>query len=182
MFGTKYYPFLDVVLDVYVSIILYNVFIAFTGFNLQAVLLLFVMMVIINYWWNSRQYGELPKHYLIDVYFITAVMFIFSQWPNYFSDITKFLYVTAVFFAVDAVYSATAIYAHGETKDHPSLKFFFATEAALAAAYFGLSFVFTSLTWAAVLTVFLPYLAWTAAGVKRGLFRFKFIDTGNQPY
>ena len=133
---TKFYSFLDVVIDVFYSIILYNVFIAFPGFTIESMLMVLTTFIMINYRRGTRNYNEIPKYYLFDVYLITIIMFIFSQWPNYFNNITYFIYILAIFFAIDAIYALLSIFIHKEKRDEPSLKFYFIAELVLALIYF----------------------------------------------
>jgi hypothetical protein len=178
----KFYAFLDVVVDVFYSIILYNAFVAFRGFNLSALLLALSVFIMINYWWTIRSYEHLPKHYLFDFYAITIIMFIFAQWPNYYHDIRHFTYVLAIFFAVDAIYAGLAILIHKESGDEKSLKFYFCAELILAIIYLGAAFILTELTWFNVVFLFIPYFIMYAVAFKKGLIKTKFRDSGNQPY
>lgn len=180
--ATKYYSFVDVVIDIFYSIILYNAFIAFPGFRIESFLMLFAIFVMLNYWWAVRSYNEMPKHYLVDFYCITIVMFLFSQWPNYFLSYSHFALATAVFFCFDAVYALIDIFAHGERQDERSLWFYCASELALAAIYFGLSRLFDSVSAVSIVLIFVPYAIWYLMLFKLKFIKTRFIDAGNQPY
>lgn len=182
MAKTKYYAFIDVALDIFVSVILYNLFTTFPGFNAQLLLLVFAVLVIINYWWGTRSYFDLPKHYLIDLYFLAMIMFIFAQWANYLDDLRGFLMVATIFFLTDAVFALSGVFLHAEKKDEPSLYFYAVTEIVVAAVYFAMSRLLVDLTPIAAASVFLPYLLLWGATIRRGYFKFKFEDAGNQPY
>jgi len=172
----KKYPFLDLVIDVFYSIILYNAFTAFPGFKLEAGLMAVAIFVMINYWWGSRSFLELPKHYIVDFYMITIVMFIFAQWANYFTDVTGFLYVFAVFFAFEAVYSTIDIFAHKEKKDEPSLKFYIIIDSLCAAAYLLEALFIKELTWISLVLIVVPYLIFLGLCIKKKLFRPVFVS------
>jgi len=178
----KYYPFLDVVVDVFFSIIFYNAFMAFPGWKLETVLMVFSIIIMMNYWWVTRTGHEIPKHYLFDVYFIIIPMFIFAQWPTYYTDISMFTYILAAFFGIDAIYALISIWAHKEKNDEPALVFYLKYEMALAVSYFIIAGVITELNWISLLFVLLPYLFFTFVSFKKGYATTKFIDNDNQPY
>jgi len=178
----KYYSFLDIAIDIFYGIILYNVFLAFPGLRIEAWLIVFMTWLMLDYWWISRSWQNLPKHYLIDLYFVTAVMFIFSIWPNYVFDFHKFLIVTALFFLVDALYSFVVIFAHEETSDHKALIFYSWYETIQALLYVGFSYLFSSVTPFALICIFIPQIISFIVLVKKGYLKTKFEDTGNQPY
>lgn len=172
----KYYPFLDIVIDVFYSIILYSSFTQFPGFRLEALLMVLSVFIMLNYWWTSRGYKELPKHYLFDFYFIPIIMFIFAQWPSYYLNIKGFAVILAIFFAVDAIYALLSIYAHEEKADEASLRFYFAAEMIIAGVYLMESLVITSPTPLSVLALYVPYLILYAISIKKGLFVKKFVE------
>ena len=130
-----YYGFIDVVIDVFYSIILYNVFMAFPGFGRDFLLMVLALFVMLNYWWTARNYSELPKYYLFDFYSIVIIMFIFTQWSNYFSDIHGFLVIMMTFFAFDSLYSFVSIFVHSEKKDEKSLQYYATAELILTLVY-----------------------------------------------
>ncbi|MEM0372811.1 MAG: hypothetical protein QXO69_03180 [archaeon] len=163
------YPFLDTVVDVFYSIILFSVFSAFPGFGkIESFLMIFAVFVILNYWWASRSIAEVPKHYLSDLYFITVVMFIFSQWSNYFNDFKMFLVVFVIFLFFDAFYSLWNIFLHSEKEEKPLLKFFFAGEFLLGVIYLAEFFLLNELNAISLVALFLPYLSWVAINFKTG--------------
>lgn len=178
----KYYAFLDVVIDVFYSIILYNAFVAFPGFHLSALLMFFSVFVMLNYWWAARSHSILPKFYIVDFYFISGVMFIFSQWPSHFLDINKFLIVTAVFFGFDAIYSLVDIFAHKEKGGEKGLWFYFISESILSLIYLALSLFVNHLIVNALILLYLPYVIWFIIHLQSGLFKTKLEDNGAQPY
>lgn len=173
MAKAKLMPFLDLVIDVFYSIILYSAFTAFPGIRIESFLMLFAVMVMINYWWAARSF-EMPKHYIADFYLTIVVMFIFSQWSNYYLDITGFLQVAAILFFVDSLYSALMIPIHKEKKDEPGLRFYFVSELILACAYFIYSIVLTSVNPTSIVLIFLPYLVFYFVTLKKGLTKTKF--------
>lgn len=180
---TKYYAFLDVVLDVFYSIILYNAFIAFPGFKWEALLMAFAIFVMLNYWWEARSFSEMPKHYLFDLYLTTVAMFIFAQWPSYFTDVKGFMIVLILFLLFDAAYSIICVFAHKERKDEKALWHYAGWEFLLAIIY-GIIFMFIarmSLP-AAVILIILPYLIFYIIELKTGVLNTKFRDDGKQPY
>jgi hypothetical protein len=155
----KYYAFLDVVLDVFYSIILYNAFIAFPGFKWEALLMAFAIFVMLNYWWEARSFYEMPKHYLVDLYLTTIVMFIFAQWPDYFTNAKGFLTVLILFLLFDGIYSILLVFIHKEQKDEKTLWHYAAFEFFLAVIYAAIYLFISkvSLPLAIVLIIF-PYL------------------------
>ncbi len=120
----QYYGFLDVVVDVFYSIILYNAFLAFPGFNLDFLLMIFAIFVMLNYWWTARNYQELPKYYLFDFYSLVIIMFVFSRWSEYFTNIQGFIGIMVLFFTLDSLYSFLSIRLHSEKKDEKSLIYY----------------------------------------------------------
>lgn len=178
----KYYAFLDVAIDVFFSIILYNAFISFPGLNMSFILMILAVFVMVNYWWISRAFTEEPKYYLVDLYFLTVAMFLFAIWPNYFTNIKIFSLIMAIVWLVDALYSLADIPAHKERRDERTLKSYFKTEFIVAAYYFIVYALISSLTWETLIIVVVPYFVWYLIGIKRGIFKIKFVDSGNQPY
>jgi hypothetical protein len=178
----KFYAFLDVVIDVFYSIILYNAFVSFPGLKLESFLMLFAVFVMINYWWDARSDIDMPKHYLGDFYFITFIMFIFAQWPAHFGNVQEFLYVTTLFFFVDAIYARAALAMHLEQADRKSLMFWFKAELLLTIIYGIYSITIAVVTPLSLLLIFLPYLIFFGVNIKKKIFKLKFIDSGNEPY
>jgi len=174
---SKYYPFLDVVIDVFYSIVLYNAFTQFPGFKIESLLMLLSVFIMLNYWWTSRSYRELPKYYLFDFYFIAIIMFVFTQWSNYYLNITLFVRVLAIFFAVDAIYSLLSIYVHKEKANEASLRFYFATELILAGIFMIESMIFASISLPALLALFIPYIIFYLILLKKKLFITRFVET-----
>ncbi|MFH0873745.1 MAG: hypothetical protein V1846_02785 [Candidatus Komeilibacteria bacterium] len=179
---SRYYPFLDVVLDVFYSIILYNVFIAFPGLRLESLLMVFACLIMLNYWWDARSDTLFPKHYLFDFYAVSVIMFIFSQWPTHFLNLHYFLLITSTFFFADGIYAFIAIYAHKETVDETALKLDVAVELFLGAIYLLFAQIITALTVSTIIVIYVPYLIWFWTNIKRGYFKPKFLNSGNQPY
>jgi len=178
----KYYAFLDVALDVYFSIVLYNAFVAFSGLNKQAVLLALAVLIMLNYWWTERSAGGVPKHYLIDFYLTTCLMFGFTVWPNYFGDLSKFLFVAAFLFLFDALHSILAIYVHSERSDEPDLRSYMWADLLAGSAYLIMGWFLKETTWLNLALVWLPYVILMAVFIKRRLLPLKFVDDGDQPY
>ncbi len=177
-----YYPFLDVAIDVFFSIILYNAFIAFPGWNIHFFLLFFIIFVMLNYWWSARTFHELPKHYIFDFYMLSAVMFIFSIWPESLKSISNFFFMTCLFFFFDALYSLLAIFFHPEKSDERQLLFHFISGGLLAGVYFIATIFIHSLDQFTLLVLFIPYLLYFFINIKLGFFKLTFIDNNKQPY
>lgn len=179
----KYYAFLDVVLDVFYSIILYNAFIAFPGFKWEAILMAFAIFVMLNYWWEARSFSEMPKHYLFDLYLTTVVMFIFSQWPSYFTDVKSFIIILILFLLFDTAYSIICVFAHKERKDEKTLWNYAGSEFILAIVYAGIFLFITKVPLpVAVVLIIFPYLIFYIIELKLGIINTKFRDDGKQPY
>lgn len=178
----KYYAFLDVVVDVFYSIILYNAFVAFPGLKLSSILMVFSIFIMLNYWWSERSDNQSPKYYLMDFYFIAVIMFIFSRWPNYYTNIQGYIGILAIFFYVDAFYSLMAIPGHQEKRDEPLLKYYFIWEIILGVVYTFLAFYIKTETLGMIILVILPYMMWFVDAIRRNIVQFKFVDNGNQPY
>lgn len=178
----KYYSFLDVTMDIFYGIVLYNAYIAFPGFKIESMLMVLSIIVMLNYWWITRSYAELPKYYLFDFYMIGLIMFIFSQWPNYYFNLPYFIFIITLLFFLDGIYSLLDIYIHKEKKDHKSLYFYFIIEILIGFYYLFSSFVLKETNWFAIVMLFLPYIVFWAMAFKKGLLKTKFIDTENQPY
>jgi len=178
----KHYPFLDVALDIFFSVVLYNYFITFPGFNMRALFLAFSLVVVLNYWWLARSYSVLPKYYLFDLYFVAAIVFIFAQWSYYFNDIGGYLLTLATLFLVDAIYSFLSVYAHKEKRDEPSLRSFFISEILIAIIYFVVYAYARDFTWQVLMAIAIPYalLLWQMFRTK--IFKTEFFDNDNQPY
>ncbi len=178
----NYYAFLDVVLDVFYSIILYNAFIAFPGFKLEALLMAFAVFIMLNYWWVARSFNDLPKHYLIDFYCVVVIMFIFSQWSNYFENLQHFLFVLTAFFAADAIYSLIIYFVHSEKQHKKTILFYVITEAILSLIYGIFSILFQNLSIYSLILILLPYSIFYVVSLKNESIQNKFLDNGNQPY
>lgn len=178
----KYYQFLDVAIDVFFSIILYNAFISFPGLNASFVLMILAVFVMINYWWISRAFVEEPKYYLADLYFVTIVMFLFTIWPNYFSNIRVFALIMGLVFLVDSIFSIVDVPLHEEVNDEPTLKRYFKEEIVVAVYYLAMYFYVNSMTITTLALVIVPYLIYFALDVRSGVFITRFIDEGKQPY
>lgn len=172
----KYFGFLNIVIDVFYSIILYNVFMAFPGFGPEAFMMLLSTMVVINYWWGTR-IGKVPKYHLIDFYFIAIVMFLFSQWPGQYLNITNFIYIMAAIWAVNAVYTQVDIRLHRTKVDEPYLRTYFRLDACLAIFYLLCSFFITTVDWTSIALLWIPYLAVYAYTLSKGMLPLKFIGT-----
>lgn len=177
-----YYSFLDVVVDVFYSIILYNGFVSFPGFNLNGFLLLFSVFFMLNYWWAARSFNEMPKYYLLDFYLISVVMFLFALWPAYFNDFRSFAILTAVILAFDAFYSWLDVYVHREKTDEQKMWFYFKSEILLAITYIIIAAVFPEISSTALIILFAPYLVWYFICLEKGILKTKFLDSGNEPY
>jgi hypothetical protein len=109
-------------------------------------------------------------------------MFIFAQWPTHFTNITEFLYVTALFFFVDTIYAWAAMAMHSEQADDKNLIFWLKTELVLAVVYAIYSLAITALTPLSIILIFVPYLIFFGANIKKKIFKLKFVDSGNEPY
>jgi hypothetical protein len=103
----RYYAFLDIVVDVFYSIILYNLFATWLGFaDLPATILFaFMFVVVIDYWWAERTVEEIPKYCLTDIYFYTFIFFVLSQIPGHFNDPRAFVLWFMAFIALDLMFS-----------------------------------------------------------------------------
>ncbi len=172
----KYHPFLDTALDLFIGFSLFNAFSAFTEWSVSTVLLIFVTLIMVDYWWSTRTFHQLPKHYLIDFYLITLVMFVFFIWPSHIDNPTVFLLLTSAFFLLDACFAFTAIFIHTERRDESELRFYAKTEFIMSAYYFLLSFVGLELGWSLVMAVFIPYLIWFIYEIRNGYIPTKFVE------
>ena len=176
----KYYAFVDVAIDVFFSIILYNAFISFPGLNLGFALMILAVFVMINYWWISRAFVEEPKYYLIDLYFLTAAMFLFAIWPSYFTNIKLFTLVMALVWLVDAAYSLTDIPAHKERRDERTLRSYFISAIVVSAYYFILYSLVSRLTWESLIFVAVPYLLMVRDRCEEGNIQGKIYGFGER--
>ncbi len=177
----KHYAFLDVVLDVFYSIILYNAFISFPGLKLESWLMVFALFVMLNYWWIERSFDE-PKYYLLDFYCVSIIMFLFAIWPSHFGNITDFLIITVLVFLMDAVFCLVDLYIHKEQKGRNAEKFYIWTDLVLAAIYGIFIHYLTVIDTLSVILLFAPYMIWFIANVNKHLLNQEFVDNGNQPY
>ncbi|MFA5888852.1 MAG: hypothetical protein WCW47_00300 [Candidatus Paceibacterota bacterium] len=178
----KHYAFLDVVIDVFYSIILYNVFMAFKGFDLNSVLVFFAIFIMMDYWWSARSFSEFPKYYLVDLYFITGLMLVFAQWSNYFDSVQRFVGVLIIFLAIDTIYTISAIFIHKEKIGRKKLWFYFWTELCLTFVYCGLYVLTPILTVIWLMAIILPYLIIDIWGFYVGIEDSEFLDNNEQPY
>lgn len=167
-------PFLNIVIDVYFSIVLFSAFTTFPGFNKYSFLMLFSIIIMINYWWVLRSFAHYPKYYLVDFYYITGIMLIFAQWPNYYFDLKSFLIVTAIFYLVDALWDITDIYIHKEHKGKPILTFNAGFEIALAGTYFAYTYILKDINIMTMLLLMLPYAVYFYWSVKKGVLTERF--------
>jgi len=174
MVKKKFYNFLDLAIDVFYGIILFNTFLAFPGININGAFMIFSVFVMINYWWSNRNYPELPKHYLFDFYMITIIMFIFTQWTNYYFNIKGFLSILYLFYFIDGIYSLIAIPLHIEKRDEPSLKFFTKIDFILGGIYLAYSFLLDSMNIFSLLIIVIPYLIILLIELKKGYFKTRF--------
>jgi hypothetical protein len=179
---SDYYPFLDVVLDVLYSIILYDAFTAFPGFNLAGVLFVFAVFIMVNYWWSSRNFEEFHKHYLIDFYVVTIVMFIVMQWPKYYNDINSFVMVLAAFFFTLAIGSIISLFTHEEKDESKALKTYIMTDGALSIYYTLMIFLIKDASIPSLILIIAPYLIKYLYTIRKGIFRTKFTGADKQPY
>lgn len=178
----KYYAFLDVVLDVFYSIILYNAFIAFPGFNLFAILMAFSVFIMINYWWIARSFTSLPKYHLVDFYFTVVIMFIFSQWANYYKSMQSFLVVLTLFWALDSLYELVIYVIHRQRNFKKTIRFDLLFEIALVVVYGSFIPFLRNVTPLNIALIVTPYLIFYFFSLKMGYMTYKFLDNGNQPY
>lgn len=172
----KYHPFLDTALDLFIGFALFNAFAAFNGLGFETILLVFATLVMIDYWWSTRTFHQLPKHYLADFYLITLVMFVFFVWPGQIANPVIFLRLTAAFFFLDALFAFTAIFTHEERQDEDELRFYATTEFFLSAYYLLISFVGFKLGWPLVAALFIPYVGWYTYEIKNGYIPTKFVE------
>jgi hypothetical protein len=171
-----HYAFLDAVMDVLYSVVLYNLFVNFPGFENLATLVLFffVTVLMINYWWFSRSIAVMPRYFLVDVYFYATVMFIFMRLTGAMADTTAFLGWLTVLFAVDLVYSIVDLMVVRHAKSWlVYLNHFMAWNFAIMLIYFAAYLFIKELTPLLAFALVLPYAAYMAYSFAKGLMKVK---------
>ena len=170
----KHYAFLDVVMDALFSITLYNLFSNFPGFGdiFYLAIFIFIAIIMVNYWWSSRSVADMPRHYMVDIYFYVFVMFIFTKLTDYIKDWHMFIIWLAMLFFADFIYCiGDVLIVKYNKKWGKYLKHYLAWNGALTAYYIIYFITVKELNAISLIAIILPYAIYLIVYIRKGLFK-----------